>query len=317
MICPLPLSLESRGDGVVAFRFFQMTHLPQRFAANHKIPHDHGHLDGNLPVAVFLLPAGLNCFLVEVFPFFTVLLSPGKGAPKFVFVVDSLCNSAVNLSHIHRLAAHPEVVFKEIVIDHGAGDAHRNAADGEIALALHGGYRQACPHEPQNLFGHIWRNGLIIRVLHISAVDCEYWHPLLGVSRFRSCQVYGPRPLSAVKSPDCLGHKGIHIKGLIAVSPAGSDGNGEANSLPLKQFGAFRCFRHPADGGFGNHALNGQAVGVPDTIRNQSGHILGHVHGLVLKRFPNAAPSAVNNGANTHFRESAVQPLTRWIQLEF
>ena len=72
----------------------------------------------------------------------------------------------------------------------GSGNAHGDAAHGQIALAPHRGHRKARLGKPQQLFLHVLGNLGLVLVLHVVAVNAEGGQSLLGVSRQHRRQIH-------------------------------------------------------------------------------------------------------------------------------
>src|SRR5579872_97253 len=76
VIRPLPLSLKTSGDRIVAFGLFAVAELRQPRVTDHQVARDQRHLNGDLPVAVLLLARAAVVRLVPIFTFGAVLANP-------------------------------------------------------------------------------------------------------------------------------------------------------------------------------------------------------------------------------------------------
>jgi hypothetical protein len=72
--------------------------------------------------------------------------------------------------------------------------------------------------------------------------------------------------------------------------------------LPQELTAGGSSLSRATDGGVGDNALHGLAVGVGHVSLDEGGGGLGHVHGLILQGFTNAEAAAVNRGADTNGR---------------
>ena len=111
-------------------------------------------------------------------------------------------------------------------------------------------------------------------------------------------EVHRARPLRAVETPHGLDGVRVHVHGLAAVAPAGSDGDGDGDALPGELLCAGGGFGDAADGGVGDDARDGGAVGVAEAAGKEGGDAARHAHGLVFKGFADAVHAAVDGRAD-------------------
>ena len=131
VVGPLALALEPGEDGVMAVGFLEKPLSAQVGVADHEVADDHGHLDAHGPGLVLAVAGMPHVGGVDVRAFLAVGLDPFEGPLEFGVGVDPLLEAAVDLAHVDGLVAHAEVVLEEVRVDDGAGDAHRDRADGE------------------------------------------------------------------------------------------------------------------------------------------------------------------------------------------
>ncbi len=81
--------------------------------------------------------------------------------------------TVTQFGHIHRLDFHSQPGFKEVVINNGTGDTHRNAAQRQIAFTFHAGDGQTGAGKAQQFFFNIGRNRCVIGILNVMTVNGE------------------------------------------------------------------------------------------------------------------------------------------------
>ena len=304
VVGPLPLALESGGDGVVALGLLAESLLGQLRIADHQVAGDDRHLGDIFPHLLLLFRRLARFAVVDILILAAVRLDPGERLLIFRLVVDLLVDPADDFAHIDRFAAHVEVFLEEFGADDRTGDAHGDAAHREIGLAAHQADRHRRTGEGEDLCGDIFRNLGIGGVLHIAPVDAERGQSLLGVGGEHRRQIDRAGPLGAVESPDRLLGQGIHVHRFGAVAPAGGDGQRRGDVL----FGELRRtggrFIDAADGGVGDDAFDRFAVGVAQRAADEFRSGLRHVHRLDLKGFTDPFAAAVDGGADSDFRQS-------------
>ena len=264
----------------------------------HHVAEDDGHEDGLAQGALLLLGREDEVGAVALRTNLHVLLGPLHGQVELGLVVDAQFHAAANLRHVDRLHAHAHVAFPEGLVHDGTGDTHGAATDGEVALATQGGHGKTGAGEAQNLLSHVLGDGGIIGVLHVVTVDGECGHTLLGIAGKSSGEVHSAGALGAVEAPDSLGRGGIGLEGFGDVAPAGSHDKGAAHVVLSELLVAGSGLSRATDGGIGDDALHGLAVGVLHVGLDEGSSSLGHVHGLILQRLTNAKAAAVNRRAN-------------------
>ena len=213
VIRPLSLSLETARDGVMSDHFL-LTARRQILLAVEKVLDDAHHLDNELPVRVLLFAGPLQLFRILVESFLTVFFSPGKCFLILGLAVDTFIHAADDLDLVDGFDPHAEILFKEIRIDLGSCDPHRNGSDLQIGFASH---RRGChsgASEAEQLLLYIIRDLLCGRGLYVPAVDAECRQTFLCVSCQDRSQIYGTRALRPVESPYTLDRHRIHVHGL-------------------------------------------------------------------------------------------------------
>ena len=200
-------------------------------------------------------------------------------------------------------------MLEEVVVDQGAGDAHRDVADRKIRLATHRGGGDGSPGERQNFAAYVVRNFGFVFVLHVTAVDAERRQTLLAVSGQYGGQIHGAGALGAVEAPDGLRHGGVHVHRFGTVAPTGRNGQCSADAFA----GEFGCrlgrLGHAADTSVGDDAFDRRAACVTYVFRNQFGDGLGHAHRLVFQRFTHALATSVDGRPNADLRKRADEPI--------
>ena len=157
-----------------------------------------------------------------------------------------------------RLDPHPEVSLEERLVDDRAGDAHRDAAEGQVRLAAHHGGGEARPSEAEELLLDVVRDDPVARVLDVAAVDPEGRQALLRVGGEDGREVHGARSLRAVEAPDRLGRERVHVHRLGPVAPARRDGDRHADALEPEQLGDLGRLVDAADVVVGDDDLDGR-----------------------------------------------------------
>jgi len=295
VIRPLALPLKAGGQGVVPHRLFGITHLRQAGVARHQIPGDQGHLDHRFPVLVQFRARGALLRRVQIWTFRAVGFDPGQGAAEFLLVIDLLVEPTHELGHVHVLAAHAEIVFEKIRIDHRAGNAHRHRAHGQVRSPAHRGHGQPGFGELQQPGAHILRYGRIRGVLDVPPIDAKGGQPFLAVRGEDCSQVDGPRALRAVQAPDGFGHEGIHVHRLRAVTPAGRDAQRDADALARELGRGHGRFGDASDACIGDHALYRKAVRVAQVLAEQPRCRARHAHRLLFQALPDSPLTGINH----------------------
>ncbi len=224
VVGPLPLALEAGDDGVAAQGLLAEAQLGQPRIADHQVAGDDGHFDRPLPDPLLLGRREAVLRRVLVLAFLAVGLGPGQGPPELGGIQNVPLDAADKLDHIGRLDPHAQPALEEVVVDQGAGDAHRDVAQREIGFAAEGGRGQTGAHEAEKFLTHIGGDVGLVPVLHVAAIDAERRQALLVVPGQDGGQIDGPRPLRAVKAPYGLGQQRVHVHRFRAVAPAGRNG---------------------------------------------------------------------------------------------
>ena len=96
----------------------------------------------------------------------------------------------------------------------------------------------------------------------------------------------------------------IHVHGLGAVAPAGSDGQGDGHAFLLKLVSASSSLGNAANGGVSHNDLDRLTVGVEQVLLEQLLCSLSHGPNQGIQRLTkhHGATAAVNDGANTDNR---------------
>ena len=299
---PVTLSLETAANGIEAHAFFLAVDFLELGIAMHHIAEDDGHEDRLAQGAFLLLGGEDEVGAVAVRANLHELLGPFHGKLELSLVVDAQFHAAAHFGHVDSLHAHAHVAFPEGLVNNGTCDTHGAATDGEVALATQGGHGETSAGKAQNLLSHVLGDGGIIGVLHVVTVDGESRNPLLGITSQSSGQVHSAGALGAIEAPDSLGGGGIGLKSFGDVAPAGSHNQGAAHVVLSELLVTGSSLSRTTDGGVGDDALHGLAVGVGHVSLDEGGGSLGHVHGLILQGFTNAEAAAVNRGADTNGR---------------
>ena len=299
---PLALALETAQDGVVAQGFLPEAQFLELGIALQEVADDQGHLHDEGPVRVLLLPGLLEVGPVaDVVVFLAVGLRPGEGLLEFLVVVDAPVHAADDLHLVDAFAAHSKVVLEEVRIHDGAGDAHADGADGQVRLAPHGGGSDGGAGEAEEFLLDVRRNDLVIRVLHVVAVDAEGGQALLRVRGEDGGEVHRARPLRAVEPPNGLDRMRVHVHGLADVAPARGDRDRDGDAFADELLSTGGGFGHAADGGIGDDTLDGGAVRVAEPAGQEGGDTARHAHGLVFQGFADAVHAAVDGRADADF----------------
>ena len=216
-------------------------------------------------------------------------------------VVDAPFHAADNLYLVNAFAAHAQVVFEEVRVHDGTGDAHAHGADGEVALSAHGCGCHGALGKAQDLFLHIGRNYLIIGILYVVSVDAEGGKALLGVCGQHGGQVHGAGTLRSVEAPHGLDGVRVHVHGFGAVAPAGGYRDGDGHALARELLCAGGGFCHAAYGAVGNDALYGCTIGIFEFLADEFRYCHGHAHGLVFQGFTDTVHASVDGGTDANF----------------
>ena len=171
------------------------------------------------------------------------------------------------------------------------GAAHRGDGDGRAA-------------EAKQLFLHVFRNGRILDVLHVMAVNAESRQALLRMRGQNGGQIYRAGALGGVQTPDGLDRAAVEIHRFAAIAPAGRYTQGDVYALAAELVGAGGAFRHAANRRIGDDYLHRFAVGVAQVFFIE---LLGgerHAHRLIFQAFANLqrSPAAVDNRTNADDR---------------
>ena len=217
-------------------------------------------------------------------------------------VVDLKRDAADDLRHVHPLGADAEVLLEEVRIAVAARDAHGYAAEVDVRFVLHPAHGYGAARKAQNLLGRVGGNGRVRRLLHVVPVDGERGQTLLGVRGEDGREVHRARALRAIEAPDRLDGAGVHVERLAAVAPATRDGERRDDVLRGELVGAGRGLRAAADGGVGDDALHGRAVGIAQVLLDELFRVLGHRHRLGFQTLAHAAPATVDGRTDTDLR---------------
>ena len=302
VVGPLALALEARDERAVAGGLLLESQFGEPRVALHEVAPDEHHLGDVGPPLLVLLRGAPGRLVVEVLALDEVGADPGVGQLEVLRVVDAERDPALDLHHVDVLVAHAQVVVPELLLDHAAGDAHGDAADGQVGPALHQSDGEAGGRVVQQALADGVGDGVVVGVLDLLAVDAEGGDAELRVAGERRGQVDRAGALGAVEAPDGVRHGAVHVDGLCAVAPAGGDAQRQADVLGLELRGGGLGLGRAADGGVGDDHLDGAAVGVAELGLVQRGDALGHVHRLVLEALADAAAPAVDDGPDADLR---------------
>ena len=138
-IGPLPLSLKSSDNGIVAHGLLFESHLGKFRIALHQVPENQGHLDHVGPNVILLAAGILQMFgiAIHAFPAHTILAHPVHRTIELVLIVDSQFDTALDLRAIDKLVTHTQILLEEIGIRSRSGNTHRHRADRQIRFAPH------------------------------------------------------------------------------------------------------------------------------------------------------------------------------------
>ena len=200
-------------------------------------------------------------------------------------VIDAFFHAADDFHLIDGFDAHAEVVLNEFGVDDGTADAHADGTDLEIGFVAHGGCGDSGTAEPKELFTDVIGNPHVICFHDILAVNTEGGEALLGIGCEDRCQIDGTGTLGGIHAPDSFDGQRIHIHGFGTVAPAGSNRQGDGNTLFAEFRFAGGCLCHASDGGVCNDDLYGLAIGIPEIFFKELLCGLGHAHGLVFQGF--------------------------------
>ncbi len=306
-VSPLALPLEAARDRAAAQRLLVPAHFVQLGVAEQDVPDNQGHFGDEVPVLVgrnnfgFFDDAGQVLAGVAVEALSAVGPDPLQGLFGLFAVVDAQLDAAQDFDHVHPFGADAEVFLEDVGVAVAARDAHRHGAEVHVRLVLHPADGDRASREAQDLLRHVGRHRVVGGVLHVMPVDAESRQAALGVGRHDGGQIHRTRALGPVQAPDRLDGGGVHVEGLGAVAPAGRDRKGRHDVLGRKLLGAGGGFGAAADGRIGNHDLHRRAVRILQVLGDQLLGIVRHAHGLVFKALADAAPAAVDDGADADF----------------
>ena len=313
VVGPLTLTLEAAGDRVMTNLLF-LEFIGQIGVACHQILDDAIHLDGELPLLLFLLGSELDTHLfaeevhlvgVVVATLFAMRFGPRKRLLELFLVVDALFHTAQNLDLVNRFDAHTEVLFHHALVHNGAGNAHALRADLQVGLATHGGNRHSGTAKAQQLLLHVLGHlGDLVTVLHLVAVNAKGRQTLLGVAGQHGRQIHRTGTFGTVEAPNTLDGVGIHIHRFGAVAPARGNRQGDGNALFLKFVSTSRRFRHATDAGVSHHDLHRFTVGIEQVLLEQFLCRFSHRPNQRLQRFTHHLRTAttVYDGTDTDHR---------------
>ena len=234
VVCPLTLSLEAAGDGVVS-QHLLVELRGQVLVALHQILDDAVHLNRELPLLVLLLTVEFYKVRIVVAAFLAVLLRPGKGSLDFLMIVNALFHTAENLDLIDGLHAHSQVLLHEGLVNDGSADSHTHGADLQIGFSSHSRGGDSGAAKAEQLLFYIIRDIIyVVLILDLMSVNAEGRQALLRVGSQNGRQVHGSRTLRRVEAPYALDGHGIHIHGLGAIAPAGGNRQGDRYALSLE-----------------------------------------------------------------------------------
>ena len=124
LIGPVTLSLEARGDRVIAQGFFDQTFVCQLFVTLHHVANAHSHQQAFFQHCAALFSVTLILLRVLIFAVAEVFVRPRQRHFQLGFIIDFLVNATTQLGHINRLHLHTQPGFKEVMVDDRTGDAH-------------------------------------------------------------------------------------------------------------------------------------------------------------------------------------------------
>jgi hypothetical protein len=107
--------------------------------------------------------------------------------------------------------------------------------------------------------------------------------------------------LRSVESPHSLWVLRIHVHRLGTIAPARCHGDGGADTLALKLFGASCALTHPSDGGVADDTFHWTAVAISQICFNKILNGLGEVHSLFLEALADTALTPIDSWADTDF----------------
>ena len=308
VVGPLSLSLESAYDRIVSDRLFREL-LGQSFVASHQILDDDVHLHREFPLLVLgpaVLPDPFR-ILVKVFP--AVFLRPLQGSLILFLIVDPFLHAAEDFHFIDRLYSHAQITLEEVLIHDGAADSHGDRSDLQIAHAPQGRDGNRRSRKPKQHLLHILRHRLVIRFLHVPAVDAERGKTFLRMGRKDGCQVDGTGPLCRIQSPDTFNGHGVHVHRLRAIAPAGGDRERDVHAFFLKLLCALGALSHASDSGVRDHDPDRRAVRIKNIFLKQLLRAFCHGHSLLFQRASHIQGSLapVNNGTDPDHRMTSDQ----------
>src|SRR3989339_705836 len=106
MVGPLPLPLETGGEGIMTKGFLAKPRLGEPRVPHHEIPGDESHLYTGLPIMVLLCTAPPLPRSVGIPPLFTVGARPLQCGPEFIRVIDLFLDAADKFRHVDRFHPH-------------------------------------------------------------------------------------------------------------------------------------------------------------------------------------------------------------------
>lgn len=166
------MPLETDGDDTSPERLLTSTFLRKPGIVYREVTDDEGNLDRvGSPVAVLL--GFLVVRRVEALALAEVLPCPGQ-CPLVLFdAIDLLAHAASELAHIDVLVVHAQVLGLEPVFDREARDAHRDRPYGQVGVSLYLDGGRATDGIVEQSLSHFFRDGSIVGVLHMPAVNAE------------------------------------------------------------------------------------------------------------------------------------------------
>ena len=305
VVGPLTLSLHTCQQRIVAQSLFLEADFLQLRVSVHQIADNQHIFHCEIPVGIlFLTGLGLALLHVVVATFVrhTIFLRPRHRLLVFVLVVDFQLDATQNFDQIGVFRTHSEVVLEEIGIDNRASNAHTGVSKAQIRLSTHHRHSLRGTGEAKNFLSDIFRNRVVVEVLHVVAIDAECGQTLLCVGGEHGSQIDGSRALRSVEAPHRLRIVRIHIHRFRAVAPARRHRNRRTDTLALELLSAGGTLGHAANRRVGNHTLHRTSVAVAHIAFNQVFHCLGQGHGLLFQTLAHATLTAVNGGANANFR---------------
>ena len=120
--------------------------------------------------AVFLF---FRTIFVPSFIGFTIFFYPCHCFCIFFFIINTFVHTAEYFHFVHAFIAHTEVFLEKVLIDDAACYTHALAAYRQVTFTAHlcDGNGGASPAE--NLFGYVFGDSVVVKILHIVPVDSE------------------------------------------------------------------------------------------------------------------------------------------------